>query len=843
MAGLDDKLATLAQAPVLLVASDYDGTLAPIVSDPMRAQPLREAVVAMRALADMPQTHVAIISGRALRDLAVLAGVPEEVHLVGSHGTEFDLDFATTLPTEAAQLRARLLRELESVADGRPGFSIEEKPASIAFHYRNATEEEAREALDQVVNGVGSWEGVFTQHGKKVAELGVVATDKGKALEVMRHRVGASAVLFLGDDKTDEAAFATLTGPDAAVKVGEGASCASLRVANPDEVAKTLARLCDLRSQWLAGSTAVPIEQHSLLSDQRTIALVTPAAKVTWLCVPRIDSSGLFADLVGGPTAGHFAITDADDQAPAKQEYVGESFVLRSHWGKFTVTDFLDCSSGRPGQRAGRSDLIRLVEGTGTIKVTFCPRLDFGRVPTRLIVREGGLEVEGSQDPIVLRSAGVQWYVDEEGHHHVARAVVDLSERRRQVFELSYGTGNLSERGLRAEERCLATRRFWSSWTKQLEVPNVAIELVRRSALVLKSLCYGPSGAIAAAATTSLPEHIGGVRNWDYRYCWLRDGAMAASALVKLGSQSEAMKFLDWVLGVVDECVSPERLHPLYAVNGHTLGPEAEIAQLPGYRASRPVRVGNSATQQVQLDVFGPIVDLIHDLLVRDAPLSSEHWRLAEAMVHAVEKRWHEPDHGIWEIRRPRRHHVHSKVMCWVTVDRGIKIARRFLGRERSDWAELRDRIARDVIEHGYKSQVSAFTAAYDGNDLDASALLIGLSGLLPTDDTRFESTVHAVEQNLLKGPAVYRYRADDGLPGFEGAFHICTSWLIEAYIRLGRLDEARALFEQMTALAGPTGMLSEQYGPKTKRALGNTPQAYSHIGVIENALSLAALK
>jgi GH15 family glucan-1,4-alpha-glucosidase len=303
------------------------------------------------------------------------------------------------------------------------------------------------------------------------------------------------------------------------------------------------------------------------------------------------------------------------------------------------------------------------------------------------------------------------------------------------------------------------------------------------------------------------------------------------------------MQFLDWVLGVVTACESPQRLHPVYAVTGEALAPEAEITELAGYSGSRPVRVGNMASRQVQLDVFGPIVALVALLVKLDAPVSSQHWRLVEAMVSAVEHRWREPDHGIWEIRKPRRHHVHSKVMCWLTVDRAITIARHFLDEERDDWMALRDTIATDVLERGFKPEHKAFTAAYDGEDFDAAALAVGLSGLLSAEDPRFAGTVEAVERELRLGPTVYRYRSDDGLPGFEGGFHLCTTWLVEAYLLLGRHDEAWALFDAMVALVGPTGMLSEQYGPRRKRALGNTPQAYSHLGLIENALRLAAIE
>ncbi|MEC9372859.1 MAG: glycoside hydrolase family 15 protein, partial [Planctomycetota bacterium] len=524
------------------------------------------------------------------------------------------------------------------------------------------------------------------------------------------------------------------------------------------------------------------------------------------------------------------------------QEYVDDSLVLRTKWKSITVTDLLDASTGKPQQRAGRSELVRIIEGSGRVRIEFAPRLDFGRAITRLSVRDGGIIVEDSIDPVVLHSPGVKWTVREEGPHQTATAEVDLSDSS-VTLELRYGIGSLRDGATHGNDRLNLTKRYWASWADRLELPPVATDMVRRSAIILKGLCYGPTGAISAAATTSLPEHIGGVRNWDYRYCWLRDAAMSATALVRLSSFAEAMNFLDWMLDVLDRCDGPERLQPLYTVTGDTLGPEAEIADLAGYRGSRPVRVGNAASRQVQLDVFGPIVDLIHQLVLRDAPLSSEHWRIVEAMVRAVAKRWQEPDHGIWEIRKPRRHHIHSKVMCWMTVDRAIDISQRFLDRDRDDWADLRDRIAADVLEHGWKKNRNAFTAAYDGDDLDAAAILVGNSGLLPADDPRFAATVGAIEEALRLGPTVYRYRADDGLPGFEGGFHICAAWLVEAYIRIGRVDDAKSLFRDWTGLAGATGLLSEQYGPNTRRALGNHPQAYSHLALIENAVALAALE
>jgi GH15 family glucan-1,4-alpha-glucosidase len=300
------------------------------------------------------------------------------------------------------------------------------------------------------------------------------------------------------------------------------------------------------------------------------------------------------------------------------------------------------------------------------------------------------------------------------------------------------------------------------------------------------------------------------------------------------------MAYLDWVLGILEHRDDPERLHPLYLVTGRHLPPEADIAELAGYAGSRPVRVGNAAERQVQLDVFGPIVDLIWLLSTEGAPLSGQHWQLVQAMVGAVEKRWQEPDHGIWEIRTNPRHHVHSKVMCWVTVDRAVRVAADFVDGAHHDWELLRDQIRDDVLERGWKKEVGAFTAAYDGTDVDASVLAVGLFGLVDADDERFLRTVEVVERDLREGPTVYRYRGDDGLPGTEGGFHLMTSWLIDAFLATGREADARELFAALTDCAGQTGLFSEEYDPENDRSLGNHPQAYSHLGLIHNALNLA---
>ena len=839
---LDLALEAIARVPILLVATDYDGTLSPIVANPDDARPVRESIIALRALASLSGTHCAVISGRSLSDLANLSALDGQVMLVGSHGSEFDQDFVRTLTEQQVALRQQVLDEMHRIAARDAKFHIEPKPASVAFHYRNVDDAIADTAVEELLGGAATWNDVQVKSGKKVLELAVMHTSKGDCIDALRHRVGATAVVYFGDDVTDEDAFVRLHGPDVSVKVGTGSSTATYRIGDPTEVARRLARLASAREAYLAGADAVPIERHAMLSDGRVLALVAPGGRVCWMCAPRVDGPALFAELLGGPAAGHFTIEPAQDSDDRpQQQYDGSSLVLKTSWSKLSVTDFLDCSAGKPTQRAGRTDLIRQVEGRGEVRITFAPRLDFGRLPTRLVVREDGLEIDDTIDPIVLRAPGVTWELLEEGSHQTAIGTVTLRGEPLRL-ELRYGTGSLREQqAISPQERYRLTKAYWESWADRLHLPNREGPLVRRSALVLKGLCYAPTGGIAAAATTSLPEHLGGIRNWDYRYCWLRDAAMSASSLVKLGSFTEAMAFLDWMLLVIDRAAAPERLMPLYTVTGHEVGAEAEIAELAGYAGSRPVRVGNAARGQVQLDVFGPIAELVWQLLLAEAPVSSEHWRLVEAMVGAVEARWHEPDHGIWEIRKPRRHHVHSKVMCWLAVDRGIRISERFLDRRRPAWEQLRQTIADDILEKAWHPTAEAYTAAYGGDDLDAASLMIGLSGLVDCTDPRFLATVDAIEKRLRMGPTVFRYLADDGLPGREGGFFICASWLVDALYKAGRRDDAEALFESMLELAGPEGLLPEQYDPLLQRTLGNHPQAYSHIGLIENALTLSS--
>ncbi|WP_367133067.1 trehalose-phosphatase [Saccharothrix sp. HUAS TT1] len=835
-AELRRAIVQLARTPRLLVACDYDGTLAPIVANPEDARPLPESVGALRSLAGLHETTTAVISGRALRDLATLSRLPSEVHLVGSHGSEFDVGFVHALDADAKQLHRRLETELEGVVAGHEGVGLEVKPASIAVHVRRADPAVGERVLTAVRTGPATWDGVQVTEGKAVIELAVVQTDKGHALDVLRHRASATAAVFVGDDVTDEKAFARLSGPDVGIKVGDGESLAQYSVSDTLDVATVLAFLLEERRAWLHGDQAVPIERLTMLANERSVALLTPDARLNWLCHPEPDSAAVFADLLGGPAAGHFSIKPEHGSLPLGQRYVPGTMIVETRWSRLLVTDYLDHELA-----SHRTDLIRRISGSTNAVITFAPRPEFGQVPVRLLREREGLRVVGTSDPMVLRSPGVDWQITSDGIQETATAVVRPREGAPILLELRCGTDDLSEATLGEPERRARAGAFWSDWAATLKVPAVEPDLVLRSALTLKGLVHHDTGAIMAAATTSLPEELGGIRNWDYRYCWLRDAALTAQALVSVGSVGEAEAFLGWVHGVLSTLPGPERLHPLYTLQGTMLGAEAVIDTLPGYAGSRPVRVGNLANQQVQLDVFGPVVDLVVQLAASRGSLTDPDWLMVQAMAEAVARRWHEPDHGIWEERHAPRHHVYSKVMCWVTLDRAVRLAETY-GREIDpSWPVLRDTISTDVLKHGWSDDAQSFTTAYDGDDLDAASLHVGLSGLIDPTDDRFQATVTAIEAELRSGSTVYRYRRDDGLPGDEGGFHLCAAWMIESYLLTGRRTEAEELFAQMVDAAGPTGLLPEEYDPIAERSLGNHPQAYSHLGLIRCAQLLAA--
>lgn len=855
---LMNKLRSLAQTPILLVASDYDGTLSPIVEDPLQARPLRESSAALRSLAVLANTHVTIISGRALRDLAALSRFPEEIHLVGSHGSEFDIGFVENLTAENLQQLAVIQSSFEAIAEQHEGVFLEIKPASVALHYRRCDTEIHSELVAKAQAALDDISGVQVKLGKMVVEALVVPHNKGTALDRLRHRLAAEAVLFLGDDTTDEEAFARLTGPDVGIKVGDGETLAQFRVSDSEEVAEVLCFLSEEREKWVQGGGFPSLESLSFLSNGQTTAVLTSDARVVWLCHPRPDSAAVFAELLGGAGTGAFAVRpdtshesngEQPSQQPLRQRYIDHTFTVETSWETMQVTDFLEQSS---------CTLHRVLTGEGAAIVEFAPRPDFGRSYPLLELTEDGIIVTGGVDHMALRAPGVIW-TSLRGGRAVGR--VELSQDEPVELELRLDSNDLSPGPINSTVVKETTEAHWEYWADKLVLPQRYTEIVRRSALTLKGLCYEPTGAVLAAATTSLPEEVGGIRNWDYRYCWPRDAAMTVQALVLLGSTKEAVDFMEWLGRRLEAISSPDLLHPLYPVEGDMSAPEAVITTLSGYRGSRPVRVGNAAAHQAQHDMFGNVLDLLWHLVSAGAwhgpgedtaggvMLRGDMWGIVEDMAEAVEHLWELPDHGTWEERQPPRHHVHSKVMCWVALDRAIKIGHvvgeaEGVGTEKLEhWQEVAGRIRSEVEECGWNEKVGAYTVAYDDDFLDAAVLLMGLCGMAEPTDERYLATVHQVEERLRLGPIVYRYRFDDGLPGFEGGFFLCACWLVEALHQIGRVEDAESLFDEILSTIGTTGLLAEQYDPATRRQLGNFPQAYSHLGVINAALRLTGAR
>ncbi|WP_193095893.1 trehalose-phosphatase [Brevibacterium sp. FME17] len=832
------RLFEVSRSPSLLIATDYDGTIAPIVDLPGQAFPLDSSVDSLRALALLPSTSAGVISGRSLRDLAAMSRLPREVHLFGSHGGETDTVAIDTLDPGQRTALDGLRRDLFQTL---PTSIIEHKTTGAAVHLRGLDEAE-RKRVEAAVSELVETHAIFPTRGKQVIDLSVVPSSKAAALQRLREQTGAEVVVFIGDDTADEFALETLGEADLGLKVGRepADTHADYRISTPAEVSVVLAAIYELRKSWLFGRRATPIHRHSLLGNGQSTALVDPFGSICWMPHPLPHSSSMFSEILGAEAAGFFAVDTEAGTAPLTQRYITHSTLLETRWPGLNCIDYL----APVDANSDDTIVVRVLTGDTAARIRFAPRLDYATVPTLMVRTHDGVQVLGTSEPISLIAPGVDFEISETGQSHTAEAVVVPSEQPGGVVVLllACGTGTGDARYMatggehHVRERAL---NFWTNWVDTLSIPSHHREEVIRSAVTLRALCHEPTGGVLAAPTTSLPEGIGGVRNWDYRYTWLRDGSMTVRALLSLGSTGEAEGFLSWLTGILARTVSPEQLHPLYAVDGSALTTEAVLAHLPGYAGSRPVRVGNAAEHQVQLDVFGPVTELLNELSEHLGDLPDSYWRLTCQMVEAVSKRWFEADHGIWEARRPPKHNVYTRVMCWVTVDRALQIAERFDRELPGAWRQLREEIAHDVLENGYNQEVGAFTVAYGETDLDSACLFVGLSGLLPADDPRFVSTVDAIERELRVGPTVFRYTYDDGLPGLEGGFHICTTWLIEAFIKVGRIDDAWDLFRQLDNLLGPTGLLAEEYDPVAEMHLGNHPQAYSHLGYIRVAQML----
>lgn len=877
---LRTRLSELAREPVLLVASDYDGSLAELVADPLESFASRKAMSAVGNLVLMPQTHAAVISSRALDDLVRLTGAPPGLLLAGSHGSERDASFAQSLTPEELELMLALKSALGPIADADPDFVLESRPAGYAFHYRSARAASSRSALPLVLDLGRELDGVYVRQGKNLIELSVRRADKGRALDALRREVGATATLYLGDDATDEDAFATLEPSDVGVKIGAGETRAAYRVAGTPAVAELLETLHAERQAWLSGSGQVAIESLSLLSDQRGAALIDPAGGLAWCCAPRIDSAAVFAGLLDPERAGRFefrpvpAAGEPEPPAP-RQRYLHDSLVLETRWRSLRLIDYLDASDNRCEQQAARSDLLRVIDGRGIVDIVFEPRLEFGQVETQLVRTSWGLQVSARRDEfgagtelvfggqlddaqptdglppdgrpadgqLALVSPGIEWHIEQGLTGDRARARVKL-DFEPIVLELRFGGHQADEFRLSEHERRLATIAHWQSWIASLRLPERWPQEAKASALILKGLHHAPSGVFAAAATTSLPRFLGGQLNHDERCSGMRTSVEAARALLAVGSGYEAMTLLDWLLEAAGEAGALEHLPACCSVTGQQPNPERALTGLAGYAGSRPVRTGRQPQGRLQLDAFGPLLEMIHELTTLGAPLDAAHWELVSGCVRTIEERWREPDRGLWNRALPERHYVHTKVICWQAVDRALRCAPFFGVEAPAGWQQLASEIAAEVLERGWKSARHAFGAAYDGDDLDSSALWIGLSGLLSPTDERFVTTLLAIERELRNGVSLYRQRAparhrQDGLLGQDAGELQCTTWLVEALARSGRRADAEQLFSKLLQLAGRTGSLAEQWCPRLERALGNAPSTAAHAGLLRNALLL----
>jgi GH15 family glucan-1,4-alpha-glucosidase len=588
---------------------------------------------------------------------------------------------------------------------------------------------------------------------------------------------------------------------------------------------------------------ASPIEHYALIGDTHTAALVGLDGSIDWLCLPEFDRPACFAALLGDEDHGRWRLAPEDEGATVQRRYRGDTLVLETTFstdaGVCSVIDFMPIRQGPPL-------LVRVVVGrTGTVRMTSDLRIrfDYGSIVPWVRHIEGGLVAVGGSDGLVLRAP-----VELHGLDHRTESVFDVSAGEELAFAMAWYPSadpvpSVDDCGdpLVKQRR---TEAWWRSWSAQATLPEEWPEPVRRSLITLKALTYAPTGAICAAPTTSLPEQIGGVRNWDYRHCWLRDATFTLHALLDSGYDNEADAWALWLRRAV--AGSPDRLQIMYGLDGRRRLSEEILDWLPGYEGSAPVRIGNAASRQFQIDVYGETLDMFHTLVCQERTVSEDAWSLARFLVEHLAEVWQEPDEGIWEVRGPRRHFVHSKVMAWVAVDRWIRMVER-AGRDEdlAPWVALRDLIHSDVCTKGIDPDRGCFVQSYGSTALDASLLMLALVGFLPPDDERIRATVAAVEQDLLVDGFVYRYRVEeaadvDGLPPGEGAFLLTNFWLADNLELIGRHEDAVELFERLLALRNDVGLLAEEWDPVDARMLGNVPQAFSHVGLINTARNLA---
>ncbi|MFF5424010.1 MULTISPECIES: glycoside hydrolase family 15 protein [unclassified Streptomyces] len=584
------------------------------------------------------------------------------------------------------------------------------------------------------------------------------------------------------------------------------------------------------------------IDDYALIGDLQTAALVGRDGSIDWLCLPRFDSAACFAALLGDEDNGHWRIAPQGATRCTTRRYAEDSLVLETYWetrtGTVKVVDFMPHRDRAP-------DVVRIVEGvSGSVEMSSVLRLrfDYGSIVPWVRRSEGHRVAVAGPDAVWLRSEPP---VKTWGQQHATCSSFTVAAGEKVAFVLTWHPSHETRPALVDPYESLAhTLADWREWVSRCTYQGPYREAVVRSLITLKALTYAPTGGIMAAPTTSLPEEIGGVRNWDYRACWLRDSSLTLGVLLDAGYVEEAAAWRDWLLRSV--AGDPADLQIMYGPAGERRLPETTLPWLRGYADSLPVRTGNAAVEQFQLDVYGEVMDSLYRAREAGIPAQRHAWNLQLSLLGFLESNWREPDEGLWEVRGPRRHFTHSKVMAWAAADRAVRTLEGdpSLPGDPARWRALRDEIHADVCAKAYDPDRNTFTQSYGSRELDAATLLIPQVGFLPPDDPRVVGTVDAVRAELMHGGFLRRYTPDsgavDGLPGQEGTFLVCSFWLADALWLTGRREEARALFERLVTLRNDVGLLAEEYDPVARRQLGNFPQAFSHIGLVGTALALA---
>jgi GH15 family glucan-1,4-alpha-glucosidase len=584
------------------------------------------------------------------------------------------------------------------------------------------------------------------------------------------------------------------------------------------------------------------IEDYALIGNTYSAALVGRNGSIDWLCVPRFDSPACFAALLGNEQHGRWLIAPDHARATSRRHYRGDTLVLETEFElpggeSVAIIDFMPIA-----EHGGRIDLFRLVEGRRgrvPMRMEVIFRFDYGRIVPWVRRRDYGLSAVAGPDAIQLRSR-----VRMRGEDFTTVGNFSVNAGEVVPFSLTWYPSHRQETGTRHPQRALQeTEQWWEQWSTRCTATAEWREPIVRSLITLKALTYSPTGGIVAAPTTSLPERLGGVRNWDYRYCWLRDATFTLYALLSSGYTEEAGQWRDWLLRAI--AGQPHELQTMYSIMGDRRLTESELDWLPGYENSRPVRIGNAAHSQFQLDVYGEVLDAFSLAKRHGVPPGEDAWRVQQLLMDFLESQWHQADEGIWEVRGPRRQFTHSKVMAWVGADRAVKaVERAGLPGPLERWRALRAAIHADVCRHGFNPARNAFVQYYGADALDAATLLIPLVGFLPAQDGRVVGTIEAVSRELSVDGLIQRYSTErdgvDGLPAGEGAFLPCTFWFIDNLIMIGRYEEAREVFERVLSLRNDVGLLAEEYEPHTGRHLGNFPQAFSHVFLINTAHNLS---